>query len=176
MADQPAKDVQGFFHVNVNCTDFEKSLPFYQLIGFEKILDFNDVPGPPRSFGQAGLGSVLGLPDDCDGRAALLALSSDSGSTRLDLIEWRRPRLPLERRKNLAQPGIARICFKTSDCDSVYARLSSAGYVVYSAPTRVHLGGGWIKLFCCEDPDGTVIEFMEFLGRSELPATRHDER
>jgi hypothetical protein len=39
------------------------------------------------------------------------------------------------------------------------------GYVVYSAPTRVYLGGGWIKVFCCENPDGTVIEFMEFLGR-----------
>jgi predicted enzyme related to lactoylglutathione lyase len=68
-------------------------------------------------------------------------------------------------KKSLAQPGIARICLKTSDCDSVYSRLSSAGYVVYSPPARVYLGGGWIKVFCREDPDGTVIEFMEFLGR-----------
>jgi Glyoxalase/Bleomycin resistance protein/Dioxygenase superfamily len=97
--------------------------------------------------------------------AALLALSDESGSTRLDLIEWKQPKLPAERRKSLAQPGIARICLKTSDCDSVHSRLSSAGYVVYSAPTRVYLGGGCIKVFCCEDPDGTVIEFMEFLGR-----------
>ena len=165
MANQSLNDVQGVFHVNVNCTNFARSLCFYQLIGFEKILDFDDTPGPVRSFGQAGLGPVLGLPDDCDGRAALLALSGESGSTRLDLIEWKRPKLSAECRKSLAQPGIARICLKTNDCDSVYSRLSSAGYVVYSAPTRVYLGGGWTKLFCCEDPDGTVIEFMEFLGR-----------
>jgi glyoxylase I family protein len=165
MANQSLRDVQRFFHVNVNCTNFEQSLSFYQLVGFEKILDFDDAPGPVRSFGQAGLGPVLGLPDDCDGRAALLALSGESGSTRLDLIEWKQPKLSAERRKSLAQPGLARICLKTSDCDSVYSRLSSAGYVVYSAPTRVYLGGGWIKVFCCEDPDGTVIEFMEFLGR-----------
>jgi catechol 2,3-dioxygenase-like lactoylglutathione lyase family enzyme len=160
-----SKDVQGFFHVNVNCTDFAQSLSFYELVGFEKILDFDDASGPVRSFGQAGLGPVLGLPDDCDGRAALLALSGESGSTRLDLIEWKQPKLSAERRKSLAQPGIARICLKTSDCDSVYSRLSSAGYVVYSPPARVYLGGGRIKVFCCEDPDGTVIEFMEFLGR-----------
>jgi glyoxylase I family protein len=165
MANAPPKDVQGFFHVNVNCTDFAKSLAFYELIGFEKILDFDDVPGPVRSFGQAGLGPVLGLPDDCDGRAALLALSGGTGATRLDLIEWRQPKPAAERRKNLAQPGIARLCLKTSDCDAVHARLSAAGCVAYSAPTRIYLGGGWIKVFCCEDPDGVVIEFMQFLGR-----------
>ena len=165
MASPPRKDVERFFHINVNCTNFAESLSFYQLVGFEKILDFDETSGPVRSFGQAGLGPVLGLPDDCDGRAALLALSDESGSTRLDLIEWRQPKMPAERRKNLAQPGIARICLKTSDCDSVHARLSAAGYVVYSAPTRVYLGGGWIKVFCCEDPDGVVIEFMEFLGK-----------
>jgi hypothetical protein len=110
-----SKDVQGFFHVNVNCTDFAQSLSFYELVGFEKILDFDDASGPARSFGQAGLGPVLGLPDDCDGRAALLALSGESGSTRLNLIEWKQPKLSAERRKSLAQPGIARICLKTSD-------------------------------------------------------------
>ena len=153
-----SKDVQRFFHVNVNCTDFAESFAFYQLIGFEKILDFDDPSGPIRTFGQAGLGPVLGLPDDCDGRAALLALSDDSGSTRLDLIEWRQPKLAPERRRNLAQPGIGRICLKTSDC---------------CAPTRVRLGGGWIKVFCCEDPDGIVIEFMEFLGKSARREAGH---
>ncbi len=111
------------------------------------------------------LGPVLGLPDDCDGRAALLALSGDSSAMRLDLIEWKQPKLQAECRKNLAQPGIARICLKTSDCDAVHARLAAAGHVAYSAPTRVYLGGGWIKVFCCEDPDGAVIEFMQFMGR-----------
>jgi glyoxylase I family protein len=165
MVDQPAKDVTGFFHVNINCTDFARSLTFYQLIGFETILDFDDTPSPKRSFGQGGLGPVLGLPDDCDGRAALLALSDENSATRLDLIEWKQPKLPAAPRKNLAQPGIARICLKTSDCDAVHARLSAAGYTTYSPPTRVCLGGGWIKVFCCEDPDGAVIEFMQFLGR-----------
>ena len=104
-----SKDVQGFFHVNVNCTNFAQSLAFYQLVGFEKILDFDDAQGPVRSFGQAGLGPVLGLPDDCDGRAALLALSGESGSTRLDLIEWKQPKLPAERRKKSLPSRASRV-------------------------------------------------------------------
>ena len=62
MAGPPRKDVQRFFHINVNCTNFAESLSFYQLVGFEKILDFDETSGPVRSFGQAGLGPVLGLP------------------------------------------------------------------------------------------------------------------
>ena len=42
MTNQSLKDVQGFFHVNVNCTNFVRSLSFYQLVGFEKFLDFDD--------------------------------------------------------------------------------------------------------------------------------------
>ena len=46
MTNQSLKDVQGFFHVNVNCTNFARSLSFYRLVGFEKFLDFDEqVPG-----------------------------------------------------------------------------------------------------------------------------------
>ena len=33
-------DVDRFFHININCSDFERSLAFYQLLGFRVILDF----------------------------------------------------------------------------------------------------------------------------------------
>lgn len=164
MAEVSASDVHRFFHINVNCTDFERSLAFYQLIGFEVLLDFERRPGPRRTFGEIGLGPVLGLPEDCDGRAALLTLSDDPLAMRLDLIEWKTPVVPRVPRRNLAQPGVARICLKATDADSVHARLVAAGHVAYSAPTRISLGGSWIKVFCAEDPDGVVMEFMQFLG------------
>ncbi|WP_170984615.1 VOC family protein [Rhodoligotrophos defluvii] len=166
MATADQKDVHGFFHINVNCTDFERSLAFYRLIGFEVVLDFDNRPGPRRSFGEIGLGPILALPDDCDARAALLSLAPDDPrAMRLDLIEWRSPREPNERRRSLAQPGMARICLKTRDAQAVHARLASAGHKPYSPPIRISLGGSLIKVFCVEDPDGVVIEFMEFLGR-----------
>ena len=165
-------DVDQIFHINVNCSDFDRSLAFYRLVGFEIILDFAATPGSHLSFGEAGLGPILGLPDDCAGRAALLALSDDRRATRLDLIEWKSPVVLARRREDLAQPGVARICLKTSDADAVHARLAAAGYRAYSPPTRLALGGSLLKVFCVEDPDGVVIEFMQFLGpdRGTAPA------
>jgi glyoxylase I family protein len=166
---QRGADVDRFFHVNVNCTNFERSLAFYRLIGFEIVLDFATALGSPRTFGELGLGPILGLPGSCDGRAALLALSDDRDAVKLDLIEWKSPVVPARRREGLAEPGIARICLKTTDADAVHARLSGAGHNAYSPPIHVSLGGSRIKVFCVEDPDGVVIEFMQFLGAEPTP-------
>ena len=169
MESQRGDDVDRFFHINVNCTNFERSLAFYRLIGFEVILDFATGPGSHRSFGEVGLGPILGLPDNCDGRAALLALSDDSHATKLDLIEWKSPIVHGRKRQGLAEPGIARICLKTTDADAVHARLIAAGHHAYSPPIQVSLGGSRIKVFCVEDPDGAVIEFMQFSGVDSAP-------
>src|SRR5215471_21854644 len=91
MANQSPKDVEGFFHVNINCTNFAQSLSFYQLVGFEKVLDFDDTPGPVRSFGQAGwdrssvfptIATVVPLFLRSRAKAARLVSTSLSGSGR----------------------------------------------------------------------------------------------
>ncbi len=173
MQSQRSADVDRFFHINVNCTNFDRSLAFYRLIGFEIILDFATAPGSHRSFGEVGLGPVLGLPCSCDGRAALLALSGDRHATKLDLIEWKSPVVPARKRTGLTEPGIARICLKTTDADAVHGRLRAAGHEPYSEPIPISLGGSRIKVFCVEDPDGVVVEFMQFLGvdPARLPHT-----
>jgi catechol 2,3-dioxygenase-like lactoylglutathione lyase family enzyme len=162
--DKAQGDVPCFFHINVNCSDFERSLAFYRLIGFEVVLDF--AASSNATFGEVGLGPVLRLPDDCDGRAALLMLGGDERGLRLDLIEWRSPREAAPPRRSLAQLGVGRICLRTFDAAAVHARLSDAGYSCYSAPKRITLGGSKIEVFCAEDPDGVVIEFMQFIGRA----------
>jgi glyoxylase I family protein len=158
------KDVHRFFHINVNCTDFDRSIAFYQAVGFEIVLDFDNQPGPRRTFGEIGLAPILRLPETADARACLMALQPDDFSaTRLDLLEWKSPVEPAERRRNLAQPGVARICLKTFDADAVHDRLAALGHEPYTRPIRIQMGPSDIKVFCCEDPDGVVIEFMEFL-------------
>ena len=152
-------DVTAFFHINVNCSDFDRSMDFYRLVGFEVVNDF----AGDASFGEVGLGPVLRLPDDCRGRAALMMLKGDARGLRLDLIEWTSPRLPAPPPRSMAQPGVGRICLRTTDAEAVHARLSAAGYLCYTAPARIVLGGSVINVFCAEDPDGTVLEFMEFV-------------
>jgi glyoxylase I family protein len=152
-------DVPSFFHINVNCTDFDRSLAFYRLIGFEIA---NPLAGD-STIGELGLGPVLGLPDDCVGRAVLLKLKGDRHGPRLDLIEWVSPRQPGPPRRTMAQPGVARICLRTYDAEAVHARLSAAGHSCYTPPTRIVMGGSVLNVFCAEDPDGVVIEFAQFL-------------
>lgn len=152
-------DVTAFFHINVNCSDFERSMAFYRLVGFEVVNAFDG----DASFGEVGLGPVLRLPDDCRGRAALLMLKGDGRGMRLDLLEWTSPRLPSPPPRSMAQPGVGRICLRTTDAAAVHARLSAAGHLCYTPPARIVLGGSVIEVFCAEDPDGVVIEFMEFV-------------
>lgn len=152
-------DVASFFHINVNCTDFERSLAFYRLLGFEVVNDFSGDAG----FGEAGLGPVLNLPDDCAGRAVLMKLKGDRHGPRIDLIEWRSPKEASLPPRTLAHPGVGRICMRTTDADAVHDRLVAAGFRTYSPPTDITLGGSVMKIFCAEDPDGVVFEFMHFL-------------
>jgi glyoxylase I family protein len=158
----PEANVHRLFHINVNCTDFDISLAFYRRLGFKVVLEFD----PLTTFGDAGLGPVLRLPGDCSGRAALLALGDQPHAPRLDLIEWRSPRVAKGPAPNLARPGFGRICLKLRDADALHAELVAAGHAPYSPPMRVSLAGSDIKVFCVEDPDGVVIEFMEFLSQS----------
>jgi catechol 2,3-dioxygenase-like lactoylglutathione lyase family enzyme len=155
-------NVHRLYHLNVNCTDFDVSLAFYRMLGFSVVLEFD----PLITFGEAGLGPVLGLPNDCRGRAALLALGDQPHAMRIDLIEWQSPEVPKGPAPDLARPGFGRICLKLSDAEAMHADLVAAGYKPYSQPTRISLAGSDLKVFCVEDPDGVVIEFMEFLPQS----------
>lgn len=159
-----AANVLQVFHININCSDFERSLAFYQMLGFRQLVDFEEnTPTGRRTFGAKGLGPVLNLPDDCDGRACLLALGDDPRATRLDLIEWKQPRTSSPGARGMAQTGVARICLKVRDCAALYQRLLATGCVIYSPPTLIELAGSHEYVFCCEDPDGVVIEFMQFV-------------
>src|SRR6266852_7093434 len=76
--------IESIFHINVNCTNFERSLEFYKTLGFEVTRDLNEV-------GNERLSRGLRIPDG-RGRAVLMILGDNPRSTRLDLIEWKNPK------------------------------------------------------------------------------------
>lgn len=160
----PAKpNAVAIFHVNLNCTDLERSTAFYELIGFRPVIDFAQVPGePPRSFSDIGLPPIFRVPEGSDARARFLMLGEDPRATRLDLIQWTSPpttgRLP----GDLSAVGVARLCLRIRDADAMHARLQAAGHDVFTPPTLIDMGGTRQRVFCCADPDGFVVEFMEF--------------
>jgi hypothetical protein len=61
--------IKSVFHININVTDFDKSLAFYKMLGFKVVLDIGEGPNKANDKG-------LNIPDS-RARAALLALSDD---------------------------------------------------------------------------------------------------
>ena len=162
MPDVQKPNTLQIFHVNVNCSDFDRSLAFYKTIGFKEYLDFNTAD-EGRTFGDIGLGPLFRLPARINGRATFLVLGEDPWSTRLDLIEWNDPVSKPAGPRDLTHLGIARICLKVRDAHALHDALKAGGYDVYSEPGLIEMGGSQQYVFCCADPDGVVIEFMQFV-------------
>ena len=145
----PIKDI---FHVNVNCSNLDISRPFYENLGFQTVLDL-------PTGGDSDLAAGLAMPD-CSGRAAIMMLDpSESRQARLDLIEWSSPLDDTRPYEHLARLGINRIALWTIGLDEEYQRLKTCGVEFLSEPLFM---GGHTKFVCLKDPDGVIIELIEF--------------
>jgi catechol 2,3-dioxygenase-like lactoylglutathione lyase family enzyme len=69
--------IKGIFHINVNCSNFERSLEFYKMLGFRVEVD---IPEGDKSESVKALGFGQG-----NFRAAIMQIGDDPRSTRLDL-------------------------------------------------------------------------------------------
>ena len=145
--------IKAIFHVNVNCSDLDRSRAFYENLGFEGVLDL-------PTGGDDSLAEGLGMPD-CSGRACIMMLDPSQGrQARLDLIEWVRPRDTEPPYEHLGHLGLNRIALWTIGLDEEYERLMGDGVEFLSEPKTM---GGHSKFVCMRDPDGTIIELIEFL-------------
>ena len=137
------------YHVNVNCTNLERSLAFYQMLGFREVIDI-----------PAGRLPGLGM-DPAIGRAKLLRLGEEPRSTLIDLIEWQTPRPHGTPYADLGHTGIARLCLRVKGLAAMVAELKSRGVRFISEPVSAGLAGGKQTFVCFYDPDGAVLELME---------------
>jgi len=149
--------IKSLFHVNVNCSDFERSLHFYKLLGFKVVLD---IPAGSEGAGNSDTGRGLGLPDSV-ARAAIMTLNDDPHATRLDLIEWKKPRDDDKPYARLNHLGIARIALFTKGLREEHARLKREGVEFISEPVVIRTVAGPALFSCFYDPDGTVLELIE---------------
>ena len=146
-------NIKSIFHINVNVTDFERSLKFYEMLGFHVVRDFGD-------FGDQQLARGLGAKE-CRGRAVLMILGDDLHATRLDLIEWKTP--PTEGRpySHLFNAGYCRIALRTKTLRADYEELKNRGVKFLSEPQMFHAEGSEAGFVCMTDPDGTVVELIQ---------------
>ena len=79
--------VRALLHINLNVSDIERSILFYEALGFE-VLGRNDSKWTPET------GEVLGVPG-AQGRACIMTQPGDvARTTKLDLLEWTNPKSP----------------------------------------------------------------------------------
>ncbi len=157
-------NLKSIYHVNVNCTNFNRSFEFYKMLGFRPIVG----PAPsPKWISD----KVLMLGPDTDAYGVIMEIGDDKYCSHLDLIEWKKPKTagrPYERVTNL---GITRLCFYSKNIWQDYATLKARGVKFYSEPNARGNAAGQPAIVCFEDPDGVILELVQVL-RSPVPETK----
>lgn len=152
--------VLGLTHININCSDYERSRAFYELLGFREFWLVPETNSPE-------IAAAVGMPP-YRVRGALLKLESDDARDGgapplvIDLLQWLEPHDDEPPYSHLYHYGIARIALATSDLDVDMARLKSAGVEFISDPVELSPDSGTpVRFVCFKDPDGTVLELVE---------------
>lgn len=148
-------------HVNVNCSDLERSLRFYRdRVGLVPQSHTNPLP-------QEGAG--FGMPGKVVWDAHLLHDDRGYAGPAVDLLEWKSPAPIGQPPAVLHQLGFVRLCLTHADLDALHAELMGAGIPCLSEPVTVPvLADQAVRFFCCKDPDGTTVEFVERPGPVRL--------
>ena len=142
-------------HINVNVSDLDRSITFYETLGFEvyrPAIPFLklEMTGT-RNKMAAGAMRALGVPPSFRSRGCHTQLGR--GFPKLDLIEVANgaPRTPLLN----ADHGVVRICLSTNDLDAVYADLSAKDVEFLTSPETTQ--DAMVKVAVCRDSDGMLI-------------------
>lgn len=145
-------NVSGMVHVNVNCRDFERSLRFYELLGFRLVAMVPETNTPE-------VAAAVGMPP-YRVRGGILHLAGES--TLIDLLQWIEPSDQEPPYPHLYHLGLARLALRTSDLDADLAELAAHGIQPLGPPAAVPWPGQpTSRIACFPDPDGTMIELVE---------------
>ena len=146
--------ITGLVHVNVNCSDFDRSRRFYESLGFEHMMDV-----PPTNTSEVA--AAVGMPP-YRVKGALFVLRTGGRPFVLDLLEWQQPTDVAAPYPHLYHLGIARIALSSDDLDGDMARLKERGVEFLSDPASVTLENQPTTRFVCfRDPDGTILELVQ---------------
>jgi catechol 2,3-dioxygenase-like lactoylglutathione lyase family enzyme len=150
-----AGDSDRLSHVNVNCSDLERSRAFYaEILGFPPSSRSTPPPQPGAAFGY-------------DGEVAWDAFFFTEVQTDhrfiIDLLEWKQPRpfgRPYAEANHL---GIFRLAMLVPDIEAAYAELRAKGVPCWSPPEALKMGPGLptVKALLLSDPDGATLELIE---------------
>lgn len=141
--------ITGFSHVNINCVDIEKSLPFYA--------DVLGVPITKQFPERSNTGLLVGLQPPHTNMVATLA----PGRARpgIELIEWRLPDTPHSQiaDEDNGIAGITQLTFTSTDPAAVAARAQTAGLPVRHSDSALEVKGPEGRVRVIEGPDEAMV-------------------
>ena len=141
--------IQAVAHINVNCSQLERSLGFYQdVVGLKAESHTNPVPQDGAGFGLAG---------KVQWDAYILHDSRGMAGPGLDLLQWMRPAPTGRLDPEVASLGLARVVVRVPSLGAFREQALAAG-----GTFRQEAG----SLYCV-DPDGALIELREDPGRKD---------
>ena len=146
--------ISGMIHVNINCSDFERSRRFYEALGFRVVWQVPET-------NTKEVAAAVGMPPYrvC---GALMALQGAEQPLVIDLLEWQSPNDKSPPYPHLYHLGLARLALATTDMDADLAALEAMGVELIGPPARVVVNGvAGGRFVCFKDPDGTVLELVE---------------
>lgn len=150
--------IRSIFHFILPCSNVERSTAFYANFGFEVIKDNRDVVWPEF------VGRNFNMVPGAQGRAVQLVLPQDDAlQTRIDLIEWVRPRW--HNSEDAKPPGerIPRVMALLTHNIRAAAQALIARGLVPTQPLRdPDPVTGVQGVVCFPDPDGHIVELIEY--------------
>jgi len=147
-------NIRGLVHVNINCSDFDRSREFYEALGFELFLEAPET-------NTAEVQAAVDLPN-YRLRGGLMRLRDAKFPLVIDLLEWREPSDAEPPYLRLNHLGIARVALYSSDLEADVAELQARGVEIVSEPATVFWENRPSSRFVCfKDPDGTVLELVQ---------------
>jgi catechol 2,3-dioxygenase-like lactoylglutathione lyase family enzyme len=151
-----AWEIAGIFHFTINVSNFERSLEFYQTLGFELLRDNRDVIWPEFVARNFGLRRA-------QARGALLAIGAGAEHTRIDLLEWPEPKwVDPQAHRPLAERVPRIVALRTRNARAAYEDLRRRGIEFITEPFAPDPALGIEAVVCCRDPDGMIVELIEY--------------
>lgn len=151
--------IERMYHTVVNATDLDKSVAFYEALGFQVLNDRRNIKWPDFVAGVFGLKRA-------QGRGVLMNLPADPMGPMMDILEWLEPKAVPIPADGHHVPRI--IAFRVKNVRGAFEDLKRRGVPVTMLAEPQPKELGVVGVCCARDPDGTLIELIEL-----QPGVRH---
>ncbi len=145
-------------HVNVVCSDFDRSLHFYRDILGATVAGGND--GVVEDRCEEGLKEPMGfIKGPAAYRGAMLYWGEPNRGSYIDLVQYSEPGRRIDRVGK--DYGTARIALRVASVQASKAWLEKHGVEFVGPVISVTIKGRARHIFFVKDPDGTLIQLVE---------------